>query len=71
MDKERKGSLFPWVCWSPVTNGGFISLSGKAKAQAEGESGTGLPGVDVLSPEQAGGLVLKKGALSCRGSSTE
>jgi len=35
------------------------------------EPGPGLSAVDVLSPEQAPGLVLKKGALSCKGSSAE
>lgn len=63
--------LVPWGCSSPVTNEGFVSLSGKAEAQAEGESGPGLSGVDVLSPEQAGGPVSKKGVLSCKGSSAE
>lgn len=54
-----------------MTGEGFVKPSGRAEAQAGGDSGPGLPGVGVLSPEQAGGPALKKGVLSFKGSSLE
>lgn len=64
------------LCSSPeggvaLKQQGFVSLSGKVEDQAESKSGPGLSGANVLSPEQAGGLVSKKGCYparaACRG----